>query len=44
MPKENLEKAMVDVSNYFLSKWVDNNDFLLSVSDIERLVSNYTND
>ncbi len=44
IPKENIEKAMVDISNYFLSNWVVNNDFLLDNSDIERLVDKYVSD
>lgn len=44
IPKENIEKAMVDISNYFLSNWVVNNDFLLDNSDIERLVNKYVSD
>lgn len=44
IPKENLEKAMVDISNYFLSGWVIDNDFLLGNVDIERLIEKYIND
>lgn len=44
VPKKNLEKAMVDISNYFLSNWVIDNEFLMDNSDIERLIESYIND
>jgi hypothetical protein len=44
IPKKKLEEAMVDISNYFLSNWVIDNDFLLDSSDIEHLIERYVND
>ena len=38
LPEKNVENAMVDISNYFLSRWVINNDFLLDKSDINNLI------
>tara|TARA_R100001510_G_C7644258_1_gene201722 strand:- start:47 stop:241 length:195 start_codon:yes stop_codon:yes gene_type:complete len=44
LPKKNIENAMVDISNYFLSRWVIDNNFLLSKSDINNIVKKYIND
>jgi len=44
LPEKNVENAMVDISNYFLSRWVINNDFLLDKSDINNLIKKYIND
>lgn len=44
LPEKNIENAMVDISNYFLSRWVIDNNFLLSKSDINNLVKKYIND
>ena len=44
LPEKNVENAMVDISNYFLSRLVINNDFLLDKSDINNLIKKYIND
>jgi len=44
LPEKNIENAMVDISNYFLSRWVIDNNFLLSKSDINNLLKKYIND
>lgn len=39
IPESELEKSMVRVSNYIVSKWADDKDFILSEKELDSLLN-----